>query len=106
MAPESSAMNSKACQNDQSATGQLHVLVAEDDPINSSIVKKRLEKLGYSVRMTSNGKECASVYRDSPDSFEAVLMDLQVIHAYLHLSFCVSTDTNTLQLYRCPSSTG
>ncbi|KAJ5093735.1 CheY-like superfamily [Penicillium angulare] len=57
---------------------QLHVLIAEDDPINSSIVKKRLEKFGYSVRMTSNGKECASVYRDSPISFDVVLMDLQM----------------------------
>ncbi|KAJ5290875.1 Sensor histidine kinase/response regulator [Penicillium angulare] len=57
---------------------QLHVLIAEDDPINSSIVKKRLEKLGYSVYMTSNGKECASVYRDSPISFDVILMDLQV----------------------------
>ncbi|KAJ5612772.1 hypothetical protein N7510_005966 [Penicillium lagena] len=57
---------------------KLHVLVAEDDPINSIIVRKRLEKFGHSVRMTGNGKECASVYRESPDSFDAVLMDLQM----------------------------
>ncbi|KAJ5594930.1 uncharacterized protein N7459_001138 [Penicillium hispanicum] len=56
---------------------KLHVLVAEDDPINSSIVKKRLEKLGYSVRMTGNGKECAAAYRED-SSFDAVLMDLQM----------------------------
>ncbi|KAJ5825892.1 hypothetical protein N7474_003030 [Penicillium riverlandense] len=56
----------------------LHVLVAEDDPINSTILRKRLEKFGHSVHMTGNGKECASVYRESPGSFDAVLMDLQV----------------------------
>ncbi|CAL5868536.1 uncharacterized protein PFLUO_LOCUS2762 [Penicillium psychrofluorescens] len=57
---------------------KLHVLVAEDDPINSTILRKRLEKFGHSVHMTGNGKECASVYGESPDSFDAVLMDLQV----------------------------
>ncbi|KAJ5383598.1 hypothetical protein N7517_001509 [Penicillium concentricum] len=56
----------------------LHVLVAEDDPINSSIVQKRLEKFGHTVHMTSNGKECASAYKSNPTRFDAVLMDLQM----------------------------
>ncbi|KAJ5959374.1 uncharacterized protein N7479_006524 [Penicillium vulpinum] len=56
----------------------LHVLVAEDDPINSSIVQKRLEKFGHTVHMTSNGKECASAYKAHPTRFDAVLMDLQM----------------------------
>lgn len=59
-------------------TASLHVLVAEDDPINSKIVKKRLEKSGHTVHMTVNGKECASAYRENPESFDAVLMDIQV----------------------------
>lgn len=57
---------------------KLRILVAEDDPINSTIVKKRLEKLDYKVQMTSNGKECASLYMEWPHSFDAILMDLQV----------------------------
>lgn len=57
---------------------KLHILVAEDDPINSTIVRKRLEKLGYTVHLTGNGKECAAVHRENPRSFDAVLMDLQV----------------------------
>ncbi|OQE13997.1 hypothetical protein PENFLA_c041G03009 [Penicillium flavigenum] len=56
----------------------LHVLVAEDDPINSTIVQKRLEKFGHTVHMTSNGKECASAYKADPTRFDAVLMDLQM----------------------------
>ncbi|KAJ5759482.1 hypothetical protein N7520_006638 [Penicillium odoratum] len=56
----------------------LHILIAEDDPINSSIVKKRLGKFGYSICMTGNGKECASVHRESPFSFDVILMDLQM----------------------------
>lgn len=56
----------------------LHVLVAEDDHINSAIVRKRLEKLGHTVHLTVNGKECATAYQERPDSFDAVLMDIQV----------------------------
>ncbi|CRL23084.1 Signal transduction histidine kinase-related protein, C-terminal [Penicillium camemberti] len=56
----------------------LHVLVAEDDPTNSTIVQKRLEKFGHTVHMTSNGKECAYAYKANPTAFDAVLMDLQM----------------------------
>lgn len=57
---------------------ELHVLVAEDDPINSKIVKKRLEKQGHSVYLTVNGEECSSAYGEKPASFDVVLMDMQV----------------------------
>ncbi|KAJ5196276.1 hypothetical protein N7449_006755 [Penicillium cf. viridicatum] len=56
----------------------LHVLVAEDDPTNSTIVQKRLERFGHTVHMTSNGKECAYAYKANPTGFDAVLMDLQM----------------------------
>ena len=56
----------------------LSVLVAEDDPINSRIVKKRLEKYGHVVYLTINGEECASVYGEKPTFFDVVLMDMQV----------------------------
>lgn len=57
---------------------KLNVLVAEDDPINSRIVKKRLDKLGHAVYLTINGEECASVYGEKPAFFDVVLMDIQV----------------------------
>ena len=56
----------------------LDVLVAEDDPINSKIVKKRLEKLGHVIHLTVNGEECSSKYSERPDGFDVVLMDMQV----------------------------
>jgi len=56
----------------------MRVLVAEDDPVNSKIVKKRLEKLGHEIVLTSNGEECAQAYSDACDSFDVVLMDMQV----------------------------
>lgn len=61
---------------------ELHVLVAEDDPVNSKIIKKRLEKQGHSVHLTVNGEECSSTYGEKPDSYDVILMDMQVF--FLH----------------------
>ena len=60
----------------------LNILVAEDDPINSKIIKKRLEKLGHHVSLTINGEECASAYGEHQAFFDVVLMDMQVSLAF------------------------
>lgn len=57
---------------------QMRVLVAEDDPVNSRIIKKRLEKLGHEVVLTVNGEECSSTYCEKTGFFDIVLMDMQV----------------------------
>lgn len=56
----------------------MRVLVAEDDPVNSRIVQKRLEKLGHEVFLTVNGEECAGAFGDRSQDFDVVLMDMQV----------------------------
>ena len=56
----------------------MRVLVAEDDPVNSRIIKKRLEKLGHEVFLTINGEECSSAYCDRTQFFDIILMDMQV----------------------------
>ncbi|MCJ1400557.1 Light-sensor Protein kinase [Xylographa trunciseda] len=61
-----------------STADHLNVLVAEDDPINSKIINKRLEKLGHKVSLTINGEECASAYGDHQAFFDVVLMDMQM----------------------------
>jgi response regulator RpfG family c-di-GMP phosphodiesterase len=64
----------------------MRVLVAEDDPVNSRIIKKRLEKLGHEVYLTVNGEECAGAYGEKTGFFDIVLMDMQVrILPYSHL---------------------
>ena len=63
----------------------MRVLVAEDDPVNSRIVKKRLERLGHDVCLTVNGEECAFAFGDKPKDFDVVLMDMQVSSASLAL---------------------
>lgn len=56
----------------------LALLVAEDDPVNSKIMQKRLEKLGHTTHLTVNGEDCSSAYGEDPAAFDAVLMDMQV----------------------------
>jgi light-regulated signal transduction histidine kinase (bacteriophytochrome) len=77
----------------------LNVLVAEDDPINSRIIKKRLEKYGHVVYLTVNGEECATAYGDKAAYFDVVLMDMQVGYEVLLQLMLL------LIYYRCPSST-
>lgn len=65
-------------QQDELSDKHFRVLVAEDDPINSRIMKKRLEKLGHTAFLTVNGEECSSAYGETTADFDAVLMDLQM----------------------------
>lgn len=60
----------------------LDILVAEDDPVNSTIIRKRLEKFGHTVHLTSNGKECITVFKEDPTAYHVVLMDLQVCQPF------------------------
>lgn len=69
---------STASNPETNDTQHKRVLVAEDDPVNSRIIKKRLDRLGHEVSLTVNGEECASNYCDSPGLFDIVLMDMQV----------------------------
>ncbi|KAL0934187.1 sensor histidine kinase response [Colletotrichum truncatum] len=57
---------------------KLQVLIAEDDPINLRILRKRLEKSGHQVSHAVNGEDCATVYRDKSKSFDVILMDMQM----------------------------
>ncbi|PNS14919.1 Histidine protein kinase 1 [Sphaceloma murrayae] len=56
----------------------MRVLVAEDDPVNSRIIKKRLEKLGHLPYLTVNGEECSSSYGEKSGHFDVILMDMQM----------------------------
>jgi len=56
----------------------LQVLVAEDDPINVKVLKKRLEKAGHKVAHALNGEDCATMYEELPGGYDVVLMDMQM----------------------------
>ncbi|CAG8234664.1 unnamed protein product [Penicillium salamii] len=58
--------------------GGLQVLVAEDDPINSKLIKKRLEKIGHTVLLTNNGEACVNAFSSERNAYDVILMDIQV----------------------------
>jgi signal transduction histidine kinase/DNA-binding response OmpR family regulator len=52
------------------------ILVAEDNPVNQKVIAAYLKKLGYQVRLTSNGKE--AIEQLLREKFSLVLMDCQM----------------------------
>jgi light-regulated signal transduction histidine kinase (bacteriophytochrome) len=74
--PSTAKLSSAPVPNAEPTT--LRVLVAEDDPINSKIVQKRLGKLGHAVILTANGEECATTFRGDSAKVDVVLMDIQM----------------------------
>jgi light-regulated signal transduction histidine kinase (bacteriophytochrome) len=70
----------------------LNLLIAEDDPINMTILRKRLERSGHKVFHAVNGEECAAQYGEKSDAFDVVLMDMQV-------SFCLAGDGTSTNIY-------
>ncbi|KAJ5613649.1 hypothetical protein N7528_007303 [Penicillium herquei] len=57
---------------------QMNILVAEDNPVNSKILEKRLSKAGYAVQLTNNGEACVKAFSSASDSIDAILMDIQM----------------------------
>jgi signal transduction histidine kinase/DNA-binding response OmpR family regulator len=55
---------------------QLHVLVAEDHPVNQKITLRFLEKLGIDGEVVANGEEAIQALKRK--SFDLVLMDVQM----------------------------
>ena len=55
------------------------ILIVEDQPMNQKIVSMMLEKLGYQVDITNNGREGAdAVTQGSDGAYDLVFMDLQM----------------------------
>ena len=58
------------------ASGPLHLLLAEDDRVNQIMAKRMLERLGHTVDCASNGKQALELLRDR--KYDCVLMDVQM----------------------------
>ncbi len=54
----------------------LHILLAEDNPVNQKLATRLLEKRGHRVVVAGNGKEALAALAQS--SFDLVLMDVQM----------------------------
>jgi CheY-like chemotaxis protein len=56
----------------------LTILVAEDNPLNSRLLKTRLAKRGHEVAVTVNGQDCFDAFIKSSQTFDVILMDMQM----------------------------
>ena len=66
--PNEEAMPSKACPQ--------RILVAEDNPINQTVIARTLEKAGHQVSLAQNGRQAVDAWAAS--SFDVIFMDVQM----------------------------
>ena len=57
---------------------RLHVLVAEDNPVNRTLVTTLLGRRGHAVTAVENGREALAALDSPPTPIDVVLMDLQM----------------------------
>ena len=85
-------------QAEQSQTAQhnIKILVAEDFPLNQDVVRLMLQDTVYEPVFGNNGQEAVGLFKETPEAFQAVLMDIsmpvmdgyeaaETIHAYQKL---------------------
>ncbi len=65
--------------------GGASILIAEDDEINRKVIANILKYSGMNLTFVPNGKEAVRVLKESDDSFDLVLMDINmpVIDGYI-----------------------
>jgi len=56
----------------------IHILLAEDNPINLKLARFMLEKAGYQLAIAKNGKEAVNIFTSNPEKFDLILMDIQM----------------------------
>jgi len=54
------------------------VLIADDNTVNLSILKRRLEKMGHEVKTSLDGQQCFEVFQEHQDAMHFILMDINV----------------------------
>ncbi|NBB77997.1 MAG: response regulator [Verrucomicrobia bacterium] len=54
----------------------MHILLAEDNPINQNLARRRVEKLGHRVELAENGRVAFEAVQRNP--YDVVLMDIQM----------------------------
>jgi CheY-like chemotaxis protein len=76
--PDIKASNSpQAPLNLQIFSGKT-ILIAEDVEINREVMSILLEDTGRVIEFASNGVEAVSMFRESPDKYDIIIMDIQM----------------------------
>ena len=71
--------NKKIIPEKQISLSGIHVLAAEDNSLNSEIIKFMLEDMGMKVELVENGQRAVDVFRESrQDEYDLILMDIMM----------------------------
>jgi len=62
----------------EDAKQSTRILLAEDNPINQKLANYLLTKAGYQVETANNGKEAVDLYKNGPDKYDIIFMDVQM----------------------------
>jgi CheY-like chemotaxis protein len=62
----------------EEAKHSIHILLAEDNPINQKLVRFMLTRAGYKLEIAKNGKEALEVFTADPVAFDLIFMDIQM----------------------------
>ncbi|MBW2108202.1 MAG: response regulator [Deltaproteobacteria bacterium] len=62
----------------EEAKHSARILLAEDNPVNQKLAKLVLTKAGYNVEVVNNGREAVEKYRQAPNAFDLIFMDIQM----------------------------
>lgn len=54
------------------------VLLAEDNEVNQLVIRHMLDPNAYELVVANNGREAVDLYKDEPDRFDLVLMDVSM----------------------------
>lgn len=63
-------------KSETAVKGKGRVLVADDEPVVRDLVRTMLKELGYEVEIAIDGIEAIEIYRQKPDSFDLVVLDM------------------------------
>lgn len=56
----------------------LHILLAEDNPINQKLARFILTKAGYRLDVVGNGKEAVEAFTSDPEKYNLIFMDVNM----------------------------
>ncbi len=63
---------------DEEAKHSVHILLAEDNPVNRKLAHFMLTNAGYRLTMVDNGEEAVETYAANPGTFDLIFMDIQM----------------------------
>ena len=74
----SADMKQAESQEDDVSIEGMKILLAEDNELNMEIARFIIENEGARVTCATNGKEAVDIYKNAPESFDIILMDIMM----------------------------